>query len=215
MTRRIVARNALGQVTSEKLPRVTCTCETCGGHFELLPSRVARGDGRFCSKRCIRYGTLEERFFKKVDRDGPTPAHVPHIGPCHVWRGLPAVGSKRYGSFRIGGRTEKAHRVAFYLAHGRWPQPQALHRCDNRACVRREHLFEGDDTANARDREEKQRGNHDTIRGIGNPQAKLTEDDVRQIRSSNESQRALARRFGVSRQVIKAVQRHETWRHVS
>jgi hypothetical protein len=29
--------------------------------------------------------TLEERFWEKVDKNGPVPAHRPELGPCWVW----------------------------------------------------------------------------------------------------------------------------------
>jgi len=52
---------------------------------------------------------------------------------------------------------EKAPRVAFFLKRGYWPEPCALHHCDNTLCVRDEHLFEGDQGDNARDRASKGR----------------------------------------------------------
>lgn len=35
------------------------------------------------------------------------------------------------------------HRVAFYLTHGRWPEPEALHSCDVRLCINPDHVGEG------------------------------------------------------------------------
>ena len=91
--------------------------------------------------------TRVERFWSKVDRHGPIS---PGLGRCWVW--IASRDSNGYGQFRFGpGRAKKAHRVAFFLAEGRWPEPLALHRCDNPPCVRRSHLFEGTQRMNMRD----------------------------------------------------------------
>lgn len=203
-------RDGSGRWAPGRAERTKLTCQTCGDVFELLPSRVARGNGTFCSKPCVRHGTTQERFFSKVDTNGPIPEHSPHLGACHVWTGSKAKFG--HGNFRLGRKAEKAHRVAFLLANGRWPSPQALHHCDNPACVRIEHLYEGDDAANVADRENRGRGN--PPKGEHNGQAKLTEEKVRAIRDSALSQRALARLYGVSRPVVRSVINRRTWRHV-
>ncbi len=68
-----------------------------------------------------------------------------------------------YGVFR----SHRAHRVAFFLEHKRWPQPCALHKCDNRRCVRPDHLFEGTLADNNRDCAAK--GRSARLRGDANP----------------------------------------------
>lgn len=56
----------------------------------------------------------------------------------------------------------------------------------------------------------------DQLRGEKHGRAKLTEKQVREIRSAQGGSPAtvLARRFGVTPQAILAVQNYETWRHV-
>lgn len=99
--------------------------------------------------------SLYDRFWEKVDKNGPVPAHRPELGPCWVWT---AGRSHGYGLIYVdrSGKT-RAHRVSFFLKHGRWPQPCGLHRCDNRLCVRPSHIFEGTKADNVRDMDAKGR----------------------------------------------------------
>ncbi len=89
----------------------------------------------------------EERFWRFVNKDGPVPAHVPEIGNCWVWTG--ARYTSGYGVFRLSypvRSSTSAHRFAFGQTD-LW----VLHRCDNRLCVRKSHLFEGTARENIHD----------------------------------------------------------------
>lgn len=81
---------------------------------------------------------LAERFWRRVDRNGP---FVPALGSrCWIWtggRGGKGRPSQRYGQFK-GGR---AHRIAFTLERGTIPAGLVLdHLCRRRVCVNPEHL---------------------------------------------------------------------------
>jgi len=66
-----------------------------------------------------------------------------------------------YGVFQWSeGISYRAHRLAWFLATGVWPDKLVLHRCDVRLCVRKSHLFTGTYTDNNRDMERKGRSNH-------------------------------------------------------
>jgi hypothetical protein len=74
-----------------------------------------------------------ERFWSRVEQtDG-----------CWLWLGQ--IGSDGYGRIKLNGRSLRASRVAWTLVHGEIPDDRfALHRCDDRRCVRVDHLFLGD-----------------------------------------------------------------------
>lgn len=90
--------------------------------------------------------SLEDRFWSKVKKtDG-----------CWEWQA--SKDKKGYGCFRVGGRIEYAHRVAYSLANGielLWEgydsQSSVRHSCDNPACVNPSHLLLGTHTDNMRD----------------------------------------------------------------
>lgn len=97
------------------------------------------------------------RFWSKVDKSGPVPPHVPELGPCWEWSGV--VGNHGYGQIKYqSGQT--AHRFSFELHYGFRPLRCVLHRCDNRRCVRPEHLFEGSLADNVADMIAKGRARH-------------------------------------------------------
>jgi hypothetical protein len=180
------------------------TCEQCGASFRVKPSERRK----YCSRKCVaaepRRGTLVERFLVKIDLDGPIPAHRPELGRCHLW--LATKDQAGYGQLWCFGKLQLAHRVAWFLKRGIWPQLHVLHHCDNPACVNVAHLFEGTDADNIDDMLRK-----------GRARTKLDEAAVLAIRgeiAAGHSHRAIAARFGVSQSMVSAIGRRESWRHL-
>lgn len=220
---------------------VNRVCENCGSHFLAYRNQVNRGGGRFCSPSCTyaaRRANPEARFWPRVQK-GPT------VDDCWVWLGGPAIG---YGQFHVDGRAELAHRFSYVIHYGPIPNDLfILHTCpsgDNPRCVNPAHLRAGTPADNMRDRGERgrspigdkngtrlhperlARGERNGMRlhpekaprGEHHGNAKLSEQDVLQIRYLNESGQgsyvALALRFGISKASVADIVTRRTWQHV-
>lgn len=75
---------------------------------------------------------------------------------CREWRGTTRRG---YGALNWGGQPHSAHRLVLWLEYGN-PDPErpwALHHCDNKLCIRLEHLYWGSPGENTRDMKERGR----------------------------------------------------------
>ncbi len=156
--------------------------------------------------------TLEDRFWAKVNKAAP--------GECWPWtasRVRTGYGRLRVGSVRDGTRrTALAHRVSWELANGHVPFGLCvLHRCDFRACVNPAHLFLGNHQENTADMIAK--GRRCDQRGERHPAAKLTADDVIDIRTIyafGATQTDIAYTYGVTCQSIWDIVHRINWRHV-
>lgn len=81
-------------------------------------------------------------FWSQVRRESGTG--------CWEWTG--STIPKGYGQFRYDGDNELAHRISWAIANGPIPDGvMVCHHCDNRICVRPDHLFLGDAFDNMQD----------------------------------------------------------------
>lgn len=179
-------------------------------HFEITPEFLA-SQGLSLD--------FADRFWAKVDKNGPVPKHMPHLGKCWVWLG--SKDGNGYG--QIGGRgklsTIRTHVASCILHFGGVPKGKcACHKCDNPECVRPSHLWIGTQGDNVRDMIAKGRYNKgESRRGEENPSSKLTEHQVRQIRTlSSEGmlRKHVAKIFGVTPENVSYIVLRKGWKHV-
>lgn len=108
---------------------------------------------------------------------------------CILWpfgKGKPG-----YGIVRLNGKAAAVHRYICTLVYGKAPTGMyACHSCGVRACINPRHLRFDTPASNNADMDK-----HGTRR----PPKRLTDDQVRQIRSSTEAPKLIAEKFGVSR----------------
>ena len=138
---------------------------------------------------------------------------------CWEWQGYLASGTG-YGVMSVGNRPKGVHRVAYELNHGPIPKGMCVcHTCDNRKCIRPDHLFLGTKADNLEDMRAKGRqakGKKVSNPGSTNGNSRITEDDVRKIRQQYEdgvAQVELARRFGIDQTNVSCIVRRVTWKH--
>lgn len=139
---------------------------------------------------------------------------------CWGWKD--SCGSHGYGQFYIEhAKPLLAHRVSWQVSFGRIPHDKfVLHKCDNKKCVRPDHLFLGTQADNIHDMVAK--GRNSPTRGELSGNAKLTSSDVAEIRRryrtghrySPGNSAELAKKFSMTRQGIGQVALRHSWRHL-
>lgn len=144
---------------------------------------------------------LSEKIERNITR-------IPESG-CWIW--MSSLNKGGYGRVCAGKKPFFAHRVSYEQKHGSIPNGMmALHHCDVRCCVNPDHIFIGTQKDNMTDKVRKNR----QAKGINHGNAKLTEDQVREIKSSSETSIKLAAKFNYSASMIREIKNGNLWKHL-
>lgn len=149
---------------------------------------------------------LSSLFWSKVDKGEGTG--------CWLWTGY--ISPAGYGEFGRG--HWRVHRLSWIMANGAFPfNLNVLHKCDNRACLRPDHLFLGTHADNVHDMVAKGRNRHGITCGEKCKRHKLTAKQVIAIKKSLKTGAnviALAKQHGVKRACIYSIKSGRTWKYL-
>ncbi len=158
--------------------------------------------------------SLVERFYKLLGTGTKQP------NGCILWPRY--LNNKGYGQMGIGHeRKVYVHRVSYSIFVG--PIPIGLnvcHRCDTPNCINPVHFFLGTQQQNIADCVAKgrfigNRTNH--IKGSDHKSAKLTEDDIIEIRrlvAVGTPQMEVVKKFSIAQSNVSLIVSRKTWKHV-
>jgi len=177
------------------------TAGYCSMHYQRL-RRLGRMDGL---DRPLATRGEPQRFLR---------AAFDHSDPdaCLIWpyaKDLEGRGRVNFG----GHRSRLVHQVVCEAVHGPRPTPdhETAHSCGrgDEACCSPHHVRWATHVENEADKAAHGTSQH----GANNHRAKLSPDDVRQIRalSGSVSQRQIAKRFGINQSAVSLIQRGHRW----
>jgi len=159
--------------------------------------------GNYTRKPRGPYQPIKERFEKYI--------YMEPMSGCWLWLG--GINGNGYGSFWNGNNPhqQQAHCASWEIYKGHIPEGlYVCHHCDIRSCVNPIHLFLGTQKDNMQDSSKKGRIDH----GEKRPQAKLTENQVIQIRNDNREHRFIAIDYGVAKSTIGLIKREKRWKYL-
>jgi hypothetical protein len=155
-----------------------------------------------CSSHYMRlwkYGNTEKGRDKRGRPSRDMANYVVSDEGCHEWQGALRHG---YGP----------HRAAWEMANKMSAKGFVVrHSCDNPKCINPAHLEIGNQQDNLADMRDRGRGR--AAFGENSGAAKLTEHQVREIRSSIGSHRTIAAKYGVSGSHICNIRNGKKWVH--
>jgi hypothetical protein len=144
-------------------------------------------------------------------------AHVPiNLGPCWMWCGCRM--KQGHGQFYLEPKVKiLAHRFSYKFYFGNiTDEREVCHKCDNPPCVSPLHLFIGTHAENMQDARNKNRMKMMFLPGELSPKAKLTWEQVGEIRSLHATkrytQKELGAMFGLEHSGIGRIIRGEYWK---
>lgn len=176
-----------GAGTIRRASRVDFDCNVGGWMVDILTPLSDKETEIFNNRH-------EHWFWKRIQPEGD----------CWLIHNTP---SERYPIIRFpvklgfGRKCELAHRLAFWLYNGYYPE-NVRHYCDRTRCVRPAHLLAGTPAQNVQDAIDRGRAANGNI--------KLNPEKWEAIRASNKTVKELAEEFGVDTKHIRRIRKGES-----
>jgi hypothetical protein len=145
------------RLVESQVPKLLC--QECGGAGGYVEPVLDYGQGPFeqcgwCEGtgyltpwlrgqwlKLTRQVPMVERFWAKVDKNGPVPSYAPHLGPCWVWTAYIKPGGYGRLATGVGKNYVGAHVYSYELVKGAVPRGMVLdHLCRVPSCVNPDHL---------------------------------------------------------------------------
>lgn len=122
-----------------------------------------------------------------------------------------------YTRIRYNGKHDRLFRVLYQLKFGNIPKGMLIrHKCDNPSCCNVDHLEIGTVKDNVRDMIERGRApnlkGNPKLRGTNNAFNKLSEEDVKNIYSSDKGYKTLGKQYNVSSTTIMLIKKKLMWK---
>lgn len=134
-------------------------------------------------------------------------SHVKQTDDCWEWQG--ATRTDGYGFAKREGKYVAAHRYAFTLTQGPIPTGlQILHTCDNKLCVRPDHLRLGTQKDNMIDMALKKRQHVQVL------SPSQVQDIRRRHASGKATCREIATEFGLTKRHVNKIVQGVAWKHL-
>ena len=131
------------------------------------------------------------------------------------WEWMAQTSSNGYGKISFArqfGFTTYAHRLSWIIHFGPIPQGiNVLHKCDHPSCVNPDHLFLGTQADNVSDMCKKGRNQYIAHRGEENGNARLTKNDIINIRASHKTRKELSTQYGISKSMVGKIITFRSW----
>jgi len=140
--------------------------------------------------------TFEQRFWSKVNK----------TDDCWLWTGY--CNTFGHGVIGMNNKLPFVHRLSWIFAGNTIPDGHVVrHKCRSKNCLNPAHLEIGTQAENMADMIRDGTSN----KGIKNPNCKLTEEQVHEIRASTETNTLLAKKYNVSQPTISNIRAGKSW----
>lgn len=195
---------------------LTGFCQCGCGHPTSIAKRTRRGAG-WIKGQPLRFlrghgGSRTGRIATPATNRIDSRIEIRSANECWSWTG--STNPDGYGIVSENGSRRVAHRVAYERVYGVIPDGLVVrHRCDNPPCCNPSHLVVGTHADNSKDMVERGR----SAKGIAHPGARLTDEEVRSIRSlhsKGQGVKSLANTFGVNSGTVWFIVNGHHWKHV-